>query len=157
MSASLKNMRWIALTYLLTLASCHQAVPRPASCVEARDPKLIVQRCYGGDLRKDRYVGDTICFPFGPSQRLTGIWHVELEGSYFALSSDGKQTRDVWLQVPNPPRSAVASMQGDTPRDFAITIDGRRSLCPAGFGHMGMSPNEIIADKLISIVPATLS
>ena len=157
MSASLKNMRWIALTYLLTLASCHQAVPRLASCVEARDPKLIVQRCYGGDLRKDRYVGDTICFPFGPSQRLTGIWHVELEGSYFALSSDGKQTRDVWLQIPNPPRSAVASMQGDTPRDFAITIDGRRSLCPAGFGHMGMSPNEIIADKLISIVPATLS
>jgi hypothetical protein len=48
-------------------------------------------------------------------------------------------------------------MQGDTPRDFAITIDGRRSLCPVGFGHMGMSPNEIIADKLISIVPATLS
>jgi hypothetical protein len=70
-----------------------------------------------------------------------------------STSSDGKQTRDVWLQVPNPPRSAVASMQGDTPRDFAITFDGRRSVCPGGFGHMGTSPNAVVVDKLISISP----
>lgn len=146
-------MRLFATILLFAVAGCEQTASRLATCADAANPKLIVERCYGGNLHQGKYVGDTACFPFGPAQRMVGFWHVALEASHFTLSRDDKSI-DVWLDVPTPPATAAASMHGDIPRTFAVTLVGRRSLCPAGFGHMGLSPNEIIVEELISIAQA---
>jgi hypothetical protein len=103
-------------------------------------------------LQKGHYLGDVACFPFSAAQRFTGIWHVELEGSFFeAPSANGSHPRNVWLGVANPPKAALASMQGDVPRDFAVDLIGRRSLCPGLFGHRGVTPHEIVVETLTSI------
>jgi len=42
-------------------------------------------------------------------------------------------------------------MQGDKPRSFDVDFIGRRSLCPIGYGHMGMSQQEVVVDRFLSV------
>ena len=144
-------MKVSTLPLLLALTACQSTRPALLTCAEAVNRTLLIQRCLGGDLARGKYIGDVACFPFGSPERLTGTWHVELEGSFFTPFAQQKDMRRVWLDVQNPPPLAKASMQGDVPRDFAIDLIGRRSLCPVGYGHMGITPHEIVAEKLLSV------
>ena len=141
-----------SLVLLMVLSGCGGSQSAITNCTDAAKPALVVDRCFGGNLKTGRYIGDVACFPFSVPQRFTGIWHVELEGSFFeASSAQGARPHNIWLDVANPPKAALASMQGDVPRDFAVDLIGRRSLCPGLFGHMGVTPHEIAAETMISI------
>lgn len=140
------------MVLLVVLAGCSGSQSAITNCADAAKPALVIEKCFGGNLQTGHYVGDVACFPFSAAQRFTGIWHVELEGSFFeAPSANGVLPRNVWLDVANPPKAAVASMQGDTPRDFAVDLIGRRSLCRGVFGHMGVIPHQITVETMTTI------
>ncbi|WP_066807985.1 hypothetical protein [Sphingomonas asaccharolytica] len=147
-------MRNLRLSFVLLVAryGCSGSQSAITNCADAAKPALVIEKCFGGNLQTGHYLGDVACFPFSEPQRFTGIWHVELEGSFFeAPSANGIHPRNVWLDVANPPKVAQASMQGDAPRDFAVDLIGRRSLCAGMFGHMGVIPHEITVETLTSI------
>ncbi|GAA0751219.1 hypothetical protein GCM10009075_41190 [Sphingomonas trueperi] len=138
---------------IMALSGCHGSVPRLANCADAQNIKLIVERCYQGDLNTGHYVGDTVCFPFSKTERIAGFWYTDLEASYFGSSPSGARKAMTWLKVNNEPQAVTESMRGERPREFAVTFEGRRSLCPGSFGHMGMTSREIVVERLISMAP----
>lgn len=146
-------MRWLITLPIMALSGCHDSAPRLANCADAQNIKLIVERCYQGDLHKGHYVGDTACFPFSKTERVTGFWYTDLEASYFGSSPSEARKAMTWLEVNNEPQYVTDSMQGAGAREFAVTFEGRRSLCPGSFGHMGMTSREIVVERLIAMAP----
>ncbi len=146
-------MRWLVTLPIMALSACHGSVPRLANCADAQNIKLIVERCYLGALHKGHYVGDTACFPFSETEQVAGFWYTDLEGSYFGSSPSEARKAMTWLEVNNGPQAVTDSTQGEGPREFAVTFEGRRSLCLGSFGHMGMTSREIVVERLISMTP----
>lgn len=161
------------LLMLGLLAACSQRSEAPANkrssegqwkgaytiaeckALTARDAFL--QRCFGGDLKDGNYVGDQRCMPYSPRQRMAGIWLVGLEVSAFFPEAstyadvEGRPDK-IWLRAKPPlPKEVVAARQGAGTRAYAIDLIGRRSLCDFHYGHFGMSPQEIIAERLVAI------
>jgi hypothetical protein len=140
-------------TAVTLIAASVASAESPSTCPDRANGKALVDRCFGGDLKRGRYVGDTVCWPFAKTQRMEGVWQVELESSTFIPKQDGGSStpRVVWLEVRRPAAYAAASLQGDTSRAFAVTLLGRRSLCPGIFGHAGVWSDEILVDRFISV------
>jgi hypothetical protein len=138
---------------LLVALAAPVAAEKPTPLCPDPASKVHLERCYGGDLRRGRYAGDTACWPFAKTQRLEGVWRVGLESSTFTAvgSAVGSEPRVYWLEIKKPPASVVASMQGDKPQAFAVVLLGRRSLCPGVFGHAGTWTDEVFVDRLISL------
>jgi hypothetical protein len=130
-----------------------------AECKALTARDAFLQRCFGGDLKDENYVGDLRCMPYSPTRRMTGIWLVSLEYSAFfpgALSYADVRGRpdEIWLQAKAPlPREVVAAGQGAGTRAYAIDLVGRRSLCKAHYGHFGTFPEEVIAGHIVAIRP----
>jgi hypothetical protein len=97
--------------------------------------------------------------PYSSPQRLTGVWVVGLEYSgFFTNASSYEETRGhadgIWLRAePSPSPEVTAAGQGAGTRAFAVDLIGRRSLCDFSYGHMGMSPQEVIAERIIAMRP----
>lgn len=129
----------------------------PAECKALTAPDAFLPRCFGGDLKDQNYVGDLKCMPYSPSQRMTGVWLVGLEYSAFfpgaSTYADVKGRPDkIWLQAKPPlPREVVAAGQGAGTRAYAIDLVGRRSLCEFHYGHFGMFPQEVIAERIVAV------
>ena len=130
-----------------------------AECKALTDIDAIIQRCFGGHFTDENYVGDLKCFPYSSPQRFTGVWVVGLESSrFFPNASSYKdtegRTEKIWLRVePSPSPAVTAAGQGAGTRAYAVDLIGRRSLCDFNYGHMGMSPKEIIAERIIAMRP----
>lgn len=45
----------------------------------------------------------------------------------------------------------LGAAQGAGRRVYAVELEGRESLCDGHFGHMGMSPRQVIADRFYSM------
>jgi len=105
------------------------------------------------------YVGDFKCMPYSPPQRLRGVWVVDLEYSgFFPNASSYEETESrpdkIWLRVePSPSPEVKASEQGAGVRAYTIEVIGRRSLCDFNYGHMGMSPREVVAQRILTMRP----
>lgn len=167
-------MRAIPL-YLLCLAACGRQVDTPvqkqegslgwkatysaAECKALTERDAYFQRCYGGSFAEENYVGDLKCMPYSSPERLTGVWIVRLEYSgFFPSASTYKDTQSradkIWLEAePSPSPEVVAAGQGAGTRAYSVDLIGRRSLCTFHYGHLGMSSQEIIAERIVAMRP----
>jgi hypothetical protein len=121
-----------------------------------------LQRCFGGHFVDENYVGDFKCMPYSPPERLHGVWVIGLEYSgFFPNASSYTETEGrsdkIWLRAkPSPSPEVTAAGQGAGTRAYAVELIGRRSLCDFNYGHMGMSPQEVIAQRIISMRPLSV-
>ena len=91
------------------------------------------------------------CLPYGPSQRMQGIWATALEHSAFYENASGAepemfQTLNTHLVVDEPPAAALRSMQGEKQRAFRVELIGRRSRCP----RAGPWARDVVVERFIS-------
>jgi hypothetical protein len=150
--------RWLPLLSLC-LASCGHRPPTAEECTALSDPKAVIDRCYGGDLRNGKYIGDLKCLPYGASERLRGLWLIDLETSeFFPNAKTVKANKDspIWLETDllNRPSGLLDAAQGAGRRVYVVEFQGRQSLCDGGaYGHMGMFPKQVIVERFYSIKP----
>lgn len=148
--------RW-TITLFFSLVSCAEASRGRPDCQALGEREAVIERCFGGDLAQDRYVGDSACWPFSSPQRMSGIWVVDLEASYFYPNANSlEDTRigryETWLESPlNSRPDIVAAGQGAGMRAYRVDFTGRRSLCEGHFGHQGGSPHQVIVDRFHSM------
>lgn len=107
------------------------------------------------------------CFSFSNPQRMRGLWRTYFEGSLFCEApaktceprEEGRGAArtfivDTWFEVKDPHfrLADAAASQGDSDTQlYNIEFIGRRNIGPGGFGHLGLSKNKVIADKVLSI------
>lgn len=93
------------------------------------------------------------CFKFTTSKRMHGLWRNEFEGSQFCpppatQCANSRKPLFIWFQMKSP-------LPGweDTPPGglYAVDFIGRRSEYRGMYGHLGMSDEEVIVDRMISI------
>lgn len=170
-------MRAIALI-LLSLAACGErrevaaerreaaqwkAAYSPAECKALIEKETFIQRCFGGDFPNGNYVGDLKCMPHSPSQRLKGVWVVDLEYSGFfpgasSFKDVDRQRVDIWLDAePARSREITAAGQGAGLRAYAVEFMGRKSLCNDHYGHLGMSSQQVLMERMIKMRPLSVS
>jgi len=88
------------------------------------------------------------CFRMLPAQRWRGLWRNNFEGSQFCAApavvcdyhSPGER---VWLNA-----DRVRGRRGAL---YSLQFVGRKTMYTGPYGHMGMSDQEIIVDRVISI------
>ena len=93
---------------------------------------------------------------------MRGVWVASLENSSFYRNAitvpAAGVLSDTWLETNPAPPAVDIAMRGDgPPKVYAVELIGRRSLCPGPFfGQMGMSHNEVVASRIISMRPLPL-
>ena len=143
----------LAAAALLGLAGCDRG-PVLASCEEAVNPRLVIDRCFGGEAVAENFIGDIACFPFGPPEPMTGVWRVSKARSVFRSAFDEDVPRsDMWLETTGTPANARTAARGNAERAFAVEFVGRPSLCPGYFGHDGSLPREVVVEQFTSARP----
>lgn len=143
----------------MLLASCEQKPPTVEECKALAAPKAVIARCYGGSLGpRASYIGDLKCWPFSKPQRLVGLWLIDLEASEFYPRAKTPQYVDtvrpqIWLESPwlEGRPELLAAAQGAGTRVYAVELEGRQSLCNGKFGHFGMYPQQVIAERFYSM------
>lgn len=111
------------------------------------------------------------CFKMQGPERYRGIWIDAFEGQDFIPEgtslpdwprtdpttpswreqADRVQAARIWLNVD---RAGVAHDVNANGRKMRIEFIGRKTMYQGAYGHMGMSGNEIIVDRVISLEPA---
>ena len=129
---------------------------RESPCMEHVDPQTL------------RGLPTDQCYKMDPPRRFRGIWIDAFEGQAFIPEGT---TPPIWPRTdPKSPgwrqqfeRAQAATIWLDVDRvhlghDFnrggrKLRIDfvGRKTTYPGGYGHLGMSGNEIIVDRVISL------
>ena len=166
-------MRAVALLLLLVTA-CGQKTDAPArregtvkwrtaysaaECKALAANEAVVKRCFGGNLENGQYVGDRQCWPFSEPRRLRGIWLIDLEASLFypnvSAFSETKDDGWAWLEsdLLEARPELLAAAQGAGRRVYAVQVEGREALCDGDFGHLGMYPRQVIAERFYSMRP----
>jgi len=108
------------------------------------------------------------CYKMAPPRRYRGVWIDEFEGQAFIpegtkapewprgdpKSPEWRQEADraiaatIWLDVE---RAKVGHNWQQGGRKVFIEFVGRKTMYPGHYGHMGMSGQEIIVDRVISL------
>lgn len=146
-----------------------KATYTPAECKALTETDAYVRRCHPGvdptaehfaeELSEENFVGKFNCMPYSPPQRLVGVWIVGLESSKFYPDvSTYEETLslpdEIWLETSEPvPSEVTEAGQGAGTRAYSIAFTGRRSLCEWGYGHWGMTPHEVVAQRILSLQP----
>jgi hypothetical protein len=145
-------MRFWSVLLCLGTIGCSRGATALVSCDEANDPKLVVERCHGGDLHRGKYVGDQACYPFSAPERFFGTWRVARDRSEVQTDPTPEAgPMRAWLAVEKLPPVVAASMQRDRPRAFAVELVGWRSICQAHYGQQGRWPYEIVVDHFLDV------
>lgn len=107
-----------------------------------------------------KYIGDVKCWPFSKSERLRGLWEINLEASHFYPNANTVPPLDLrhlpmWLETDLIDRrpELLASAQGAGRRVFAVELEGREALCDGLFGNMGVYRREVIVERFYSLRP----
>ncbi|MDF7776272.1 hypothetical protein P1X14_13530 [Sphingomonas sp. AOB5] len=143
MRRSLTLLPWL-------LVSCGPApLPSAAECRALAEPKAVIDRCFGGDVKPGNYVGDLKCWPFSAPERMSGVWQTGFEVSDFfpgasKLPDDKDYEINIWLTAaPGTPELASGKYRGE--------FIGRRALCDGTFGHLGAYPRQVIVERMLSM------
>lgn len=129
---------------------------REAPCAYHIEPGVI------GSLPTDQ------CFKMQAARRYRGVWIDEFEGQQFIPEGTkvpawprGSLTSSEWRKQADQARAATIWLDVETAaaghtwqqagRKAFIEFVGRKTLYPGSYGHMGMSGQEIIVDRVISI------
>ena len=170
---------------MFALASCTNATDEPpnrwedsysvAECKELMSLDAIVNRCGDGDIQRTvgRLADDpTSCIPYSQSRQMAGLW---VEGfEYSAFFEGARSWEDISGKVTNPQSELTwLSLSSDVnlPQDdfvdygadwkfrkvSRVELVGKRSLCAFGYGHLGGSEHEIIAERFISVSPVSMT
>lgn len=133
----------------------HRAV-REFPCTRHIEPGVI------GSVPTDQ------CYKMEAPRRYRGIWIDEFEGQRFIPEGtippkwpegdpqapgwreqfDRARAASIWLNVE---RAKLPHRNRRGGRRVLIEFVGRKTLYPGAYGHMGMSGNEIIVDRVISV------
>jgi hypothetical protein len=92
------------------------------------------------------------CVRMLPRQRYSGVWINEFEGSQFYPDRvTYPKTRDttIWLDVENV---ALGGLDPDG-RGYLVVFEGRRTMHPGLYGHLGSARHELIVDEVVSVRP----
>jgi hypothetical protein len=93
------------------------------------------------------------CYRMLPRQRYRGVWVNEFEGSrFYPGQSNVHAARDearIWLDVE---RVSLGDLEANG-QAYLLEIEGRRTMLPGPFGHMGSADHELIVDRVISAAP----
>lgn len=143
----------------LALEACSHNQPTAEECKALADPKAVVQRCAGGSMSPSaKYIGDLKCWPFSKSERLHGLWEISLEASNFYPNATTVPPLDsrhppLWLETDLIDRrpELLAAAQGAGRRVYEVELQGREALCDGLFGHMGVYPKEVIAERFYAM------
>jgi hypothetical protein len=162
-------MRRHCLLLILLLAGCSSRDSTPASAYREPLDRLTVALgldglfghvCYRREGGVSVFVGMTSCYRFGPPRRMRGVWRDVFEGSEFfpgRSSAPGEaESSGIWLSVEenSAVRAALGHKRGQPwPRLFLLDFVGRRTLYPGGYGHMNMSRDYVVVDRLVSVRP----
>jgi hypothetical protein len=159
----------VATVLLLTACSPRPGAPDPESYQRIRDRMIVrfhLEPLAGYPCSYPTKVegitvmatlDDDQCYRFNPPERIDGIWINEFENSalltptQFAKFNTPEGTIDGWLDIRTALPSRLRDSHGRYDGNFHIVFIGRRSAYPGHFGHMGMAPNLVLVDKLISI------
>ncbi len=161
--------------FVLLLGSCgesqqseHLTEPNWKSAYSSAECRAlydtIIERCGGSIERASEIMGQNpaICEPYGPPEKLSGMWELDLEHSaFFEGAGDLRQLATpanpedwdyTWLNVLDIAErpDELAAAQGAGRRVYRVELVGRRSLCDTGFGHMGAYPREVLLQELLS-------
>ena len=141
------------------LAGCNPQKPRltdaQVAAVRASDPGMtdacLEKMRWGGVEAMPERVDQ--CYKFDKPRRWKGLWRKQFEGSIFCPAGSpcpddqSAVENEIWLEfasehsVPNEVKSGGV---------YEVEFIGRRSIGEGHFGHLGMSRNDIIVDRLIS-------
>jgi hypothetical protein len=122
------------------------------------------------DAQTLREVPTDQCYKMDPPRRFRGIWIDEFEGQAFIPEGatppewprgerqspgwqqqfDRAQAASIWLDVD---RVNLGHEFNRGSRKLLIDFIGRKTTYTGAYGHMGMSGNEIIVDRVISVKP----
>lgn len=144
--------------FATALFGCAASVPTPEECRSLSEHQAVAERCYAGNIETGPYVGDLKCFPFSKAKRLKGIWVTQTEVSVFFANAERVTPSmlggggDTWLDAVGAAKHPIDAAWDAGPGVFRVEFMGRESLCPTGYGHFGMSPNEVVAEQIISLV-----
>lgn len=88
------------------------------------------------------------CVRLTPSKRIQGFWRNDFEGSQFCFDTPSNCTYTrrprIWFGYSEeklPPTGGL----------YAVDFIGRQTLYRGGYGHMGMSDQEMVVDRMISV------
>jgi hypothetical protein len=169
-------VRRVIVTGCLLAAGCHRIssaadrLPPPEAYVHFSD-RVAAQMFHWGipwsfpctkTVKENGYtigtsLPDDQCVKFNLPKRFQGLWRNDFEGSMFCVApakqcpyspENSEERHFTWLEMQfHLPGSE------DTPPGglYAIDFVGRQSEYPGVYGHMGMSDQEVIVDRLISI------
>ena len=149
---------------LLVLAGCTAQDPSNASvagagpglsCRAATEPARLL-RCATQQSHANERDQALACLPHSPPVHLRGVWVIVLEGSTFfegaaRYKPEMSQSIGTWLEPDHWSPEQTRSAQGERVRAYLVDFVGRRSLCRFGYGHMGVSPDEVVVDQFTSI------
>ena len=178
-------MKWPHTIGMFALASCSNAKdesPRRwedsysvAECTELMSLEAIEDRCGGGDVYRtmERLADDpTSCMPYSRSRQMAGLW---VEGFEYSAFFEGANTwEDISSDVTDPQSELTwlsVSPNADLPQDdfvdygkdwdfrkvSRVELVGKRSLCSFGYGHLGGSEHEVIAERFITVSPVSMT
>jgi len=113
---------------------------------------LFGQPCLRGET--DRLPDDQ-CYRMAPPERMRGIWIDEFEGSRFLPGLTAAPAADpagprIWLDMDAHPVPALPAERRRPGGVYLVDFIGRRTLYPGHYGHMGMSEQEVVVQRLIS-------
>jgi hypothetical protein len=126
------------------------------NCAEAADHARVL-RCFEQNHGNGEIPMLLACLPYGPSERMQGIWATALEHSaFYENASDARpemfQTFGTHLVVDGGPAAALRSMQGEKQRAFRVELIGRRSRCaPAGVWERDVVLERFISARELSV------
>jgi len=90
--------------------------------------------------------------------RLRGIWLIGFEESEFypdiqKLEEIPDGVGKVWFKSDLLDKNAelLAAAQGKETRVYVVDFEGRTTLCDGMFGHSGMFPRQVIADRFYAM------
>jgi len=124
--------------------------------------KASIDRCWANESRNGInvrvYKGDRNCVDLAPATEMDGVWVNELEGSAFyegarCIADVSARKSTVWFTIDNE----TALPHGFTKHyglAYRVKIVGRKARDMhrrplEGYGHMGVSPGLVVADKII--------
>jgi hypothetical protein len=86
-----------------------------------------------------------------PRQRYQGVWINEFEGSHFYIDRRhppaSREAPCAWLDADQVDFDRPAFHGGS----YLLEIEGRRTVHPGLYGHLGSCEHELIVDRVISI------